>query len=173
MIKVIRGYWAEVFENESFICVETWSGYRGGDYRDFKGKQNLLATTVDNSMLGLAVIDALTHSRWVLGSPREGNVYPSDIEFDASLCNYKENYSIWVDSLMKRYGYKTKRDLLKNMKNVSVEKRGEMLTFSPMDHTGLDLWEVPDKGEKIEISVASTPEEIGGTLRLALGRCSG
>ncbi len=177
MDEVIRGYWAGVYFNSEFICVETNSGYRGGR-SDYKGKQHLLNPDVSDESLGNAVLDALAHSRFVLGAPRAGSVYPPDIEFDMELYDFKhtsEHYTKWVADLMTRYGYKTKRALFKNMHSCNIESCKGIIKITPMHHTKLELWEGldPSNTGTIEILVGSTPSEIGAALRLAFGRCVG
>ena len=175
--EVIRGYWAAVKCNSDFICVETCSGYRGGTDVDPKGKQHFIATDASDENLGLAVVDALAHSRWVLSAPREGSTYSPEVEFDSDLTFKKgaERYVAWTEFLIERYSYKTKRALFKDMKNVSIEKKSGSITFKPWHHEKLEAWG-RTKGDGIEdvvIPDTSTPAEIGAALRLALSRCTG
>jgi hypothetical protein len=65
MNDVVRGRWAGAFDNADFLCVETYSGYRGG-VRDHKGKQHLLGPDVSDEILGAALLDAMAHSRFYL-----------------------------------------------------------------------------------------------------------
>lgn len=172
MSEVTRGFWAAVVCNADFICVETWSGYRGGTDRDPKGKQHLLSPDASDLALGEAVQDALAHSRWVLPSRREGVTYPEGVEFDMSACDFKVNYPAWMSALMERYGYKSKRALFKDMKSVSIESKDGVLTLTPSHHAKLEAWEGIGEGAKVVIPVASPPEEMGAALRLALSRCT-
>lgn len=158
--------------NADFICVETWSGYRGGNHGDPKGKQHLLSPDAHDLALGEAVQDALAHSRWVLPTRREGSSYPEGVEFDLSLSDYKVNYPAWVNALMERYGYKTKRALFKGMKSVSIESKNGVMTFTPSHHAKLEGWEGIGEEATVMIPAASSPEEIGAALRLALSRCT-
>jgi len=118
------------------------------------------------------VLDALMHSRWVLAAPREGSTYPEGVEFDMSLYDYKANYPLWVNALMERYGYKNKRALFKNMKNVSIESKNGILTLIPTHHAKLEAWEGVVEEARVVIPATSSPEEIGAALRLALSRCT-
>lgn len=174
MSEVIRGYWAKASCNNDFICVETWSGYRGGTDYDPKGKQNLLPPDASDVAIGEAVQDALVHSRWVLPVRREGSTYPVGVEFDRSVGDYAVNYPAWVKALMERYGYKTKRALFKDMKSVGIESKNGVLTFTPSHHSKLEGWVgLGDGGEaNVAIPSTSTAEEIGAALRLALSRCT-
>ena len=171
--EVVRGYWASAYCNGDFFYVETWSGYRGGDRFDAKGAKHHLLPDANDDSLGVAVLDALAHSRWVLGAPREGSVYPADVEFDAEHYDYKLNitrYAAWIEILMQHYGYKTKRALFKDMKKCSIERKSGTLTISPFHHEKLEAWS--GTGEAVVIPDTSTPAEIGAALRLALSRCT-
>lgn len=174
MSEVIRGYWAHAICNHDFICVETYSGYRGGTNVDPKGKRLFLSPDVGDDVLGAAVLNAIAHSRFVLGAPREGSSYPPDVEFDMELYDYKlniERHAQWVKDLMTRYGYKTKRALYKGMRNCSIENQQGVLTIGPYHHSKLDMWERGDI-ENVVIPAESTSAEIGAALRLGFSRCT-
>ncbi|MCB6183168.1 CdiI family contact-dependent growth inhibition immunity protein [Leeia sp. TBRC 13508] len=134
MNEVTRGYWAGVVCNADFICMDTFSGYRGGSNRDPKGKQYIFPPDASDLALGEALKDTLAHSRWVLPAPREGLTFPAGVEFDVSLGDYKVNYPVWVSTLMELHGYKTKRALFKGMKNVGIESKNNVITFTPTHH---------------------------------------
>jgi hypothetical protein len=105
MTKVARDAWAQTNSNQDFICIETYSGYGGGTNADPKGKRIFLVPDVGDNELGIAVLDALAHSRLVLGAPRPGSVYPPDIEFDVDLTDYKQvidRYAARTKALMER-----------------------------------------------------------------------
>lgn len=171
--EVIRGYWASVYCNDDFICVRTNSGYRGGTDIDPHGKQNLLPADANDEDIGLAVVDALVHSRWVLTAPREGSTYPPEVEFDSDLTLKKamERHAEWVESLMNRYSYKTKKTLFKGMKNCYIEKKLGCISFKPTYHEKLKAWS--GTGDDVVIPDTSAPVEVGAALRLALNRCTG
>ena len=175
--EVVRGYWAGVKCNSDFICVETYSGYRSIT-RDSKGTQHLLTFESSDEALGFAVSDAMEHSRFVLPARRDDVWQHPDAEFDLGLYDYKQievEYAVWVKKLMERYGYKTKKMLFKDMKNVSIEKKSGVITFKPSHHEKLEGWgREKDNGiEDVVIPADSTPAEIGAALRLALSRCTG
>jgi hypothetical protein len=171
--EVVRGYWASVYCNDDFICVKTNSGYRGGTDIDPKGSQNFIPGDASDENIGLAVVAALMHSRWVLRAPREGSTYPPEVEFDSELNFEKgmERYAEWVEFLMSSYNYKTKKALFKNMKNCSIEKKSGCITFKPSYHEKLEAWS--GTGEDVVIADPSTIVEVGAALRMALNRCIG
>jgi len=177
MSEIIRGNWAGAIFNGDFMCVETWSGYRGGSHADYKGKKIFLKPDASDEAIGLAVRDALTKSRWVLGAPREGSTYPAGVEFDSDLYDYQlniERYAEWTKALLDRYGYKTKRALFKDMENCSIETTGGIMKIIPKRHVKLEQWEGlgPNDAGAVEIPADSTPAEIGAALRLAFTRCT-
>lgn len=176
MDDVIRGYWAGAKFNGDFFCIETRSGYRGGSELDYKGKQHLLPSDASDETLGIAVVDALAHSRFVLGAPRAGSSYPPNVEFDMELYDYNksnERYAQWIKNLMARYGYKTKRALFKNMHSCSIKSCQGIMNFHPWHHERLEGWSrAKDDGiEDVIIPADSTPVEIGAALKLAFSRC--
>lgn len=95
------------------------------------------------------------------------------------LYDYKkaaERYAEWTQDLMARYGYKTKRALFKDMKNVSIESKNGVMTFSPSHHEKMEAWgreKGRDSFEDVMVSASSTAAEIGAALRLAFSRCTG
>ena len=174
MSEVIRGWWACVYSNDRLICVETYSGYRGGTDADYKGTSHCLDVGANDAALGEAVLGALGRSRWVLGAARPGSIYPPDVEFDDILYdreNAAERYGNWVDMLMVRYGYKTKRTLFEGMMSCPVERRSGTIKIRPTHHVKLEAWE-GSEADTVCISESSTPAEIGAALRLALSRCT-
>jgi hypothetical protein len=177
MNKIIRGYWAGAKYNGDFYCVETLSGYGGSSTLDPKGKQHLLAPDVNDETLGLAVRDALAHSRFVLPEPRTDVWQHPDVEFDLELNDYKkvaERYAEWIKNLMEHYSYKTKRALFKDMESCTIVSRSGVLTIQASRHQKLEQWgrEKADLIEDVAIPDTSTPAEIGAALRLAFTRCT-
>lgn len=177
MNEVTRGKWAAAYLNAGLVCVETWSGYRGGERRDYKGKIHRLDASVSDENLGLAIIDSLEHSRWLLGSPREGFVPPPGLEFDMEQYDYKlvaEKNVQWINDLMKHYGYKTKRALFKGLLRCGIELKNGTIKITPMRRSGAEGWE--DLGEDnegvVEIPAESLSADIGAALRVAFSRCA-
>ena len=177
MNEIIRGRWAGAIFNGEFMCVETWSGYRSGTHADPKGSLIFLERNASDEVIGLAVQDALAQSRWVLGTPRAGSVYPPDVEFDSDLYDHKlaaERYVVWTKALMERLGYKTKRALFKDMENCAIEAIGGVMKIIPKRHVKLEAWEGlgPNHAGAVEIPADSPPAEIGAAVRLAFTRCT-
>lgn len=155
---------AHALFNGDFFCIETFSGF-GTMRRDPAGKQHLLPRDASDDALGVALLDALNHSRTV--NPAN---FPDFFNFERT----KEQYSKWVEALIKHYGYKSRHALFKHMKNCNVELQGNNITIKPMRHKKLEGWgrEKDDGINDLEISIGISNQEIGKTLKLAFDRCS-
>lgn len=156
--------WAAAKLNQDFFCIETYSGYRSYG-RDPEGAQHLLDLNANDEAIGFALQDALAKSRFL-------TLEQVDDFFD-----YQKNqpqYEAWVQALMQRYGYKTKRALFKSMMSCSIELMDEVITIRPSHHDKLEGWgrEDGDGIEDVVIPANSSYEEIGAALRLAFSRCT-
>jgi len=121
------------------------------------------------------MLDALAHSRFVLPAPREGAVYPPDVEFDMDICDYKQSMArhvVWENKIKERYGYKTKRALYKSMKSCQVEARDGSMTIMPWHHEVLERWTPLGKEANVILPANSSAAELGAALRLAFSRCT-
>ena len=177
MDEVERGNWAGAVCNGDFFSIETYSGFRGGSHADFRVPEYRSAFDAADEQLGQAVINALSKSRWVLGVPRAGSVYPPELEFDKELYDNNlsaERYKKWVAEIMTAYGYKTRRALFQKFNLCRIEKYNNDIKFVPYHHEKLEAWgrEKNDGIEDVIIPADSTPAEIGATLRLAFSRCT-
>jgi hypothetical protein len=176
---IVKGYWAQAVCNSDFFCIETCSGYGEGSSIDYKGSRHLLGHEANDAALGNAVLDSMAQSRFVLGSPRPGSVYPSDIEFDMDLYDYKkvaQRYEAWKKDLMDRYGYKSQKVLFDGLKNCSIERQNKLVTIRPFYREGAEGWHSLSKhsGDAPDVTLPadSSPEAIGAALRLAFSRCT-
>jgi CDI immunity protein len=155
---------ARALANDEFFCIETSSGHaRMG--RDPQGKQHLLTPDTSDDALGSALLDALAHSRFL-------KVEEIAAFFDYERC--KQQYAEWVNTMMKRYGYKSRRALFKNMKNCGIECQDGQILISPTHYDKLEGWgrEKDDGIVDVVIGADKSPQEIGAALRLAFGRCT-
>lgn len=161
-----QDYWANVFTTHDFLSVETYSGL-GRTGRDPLFPCHLLTPDVDDGRLGEVLLKALSDSRTLTD-------LADRIEF-FNLEKGKEQYAAWIEILMVKYGYKTKRALFKDMKNCGVHLVNGVITISPTYHEKLEAWG-RTRGDGIEdviLSIDCSPAEIGAGLRLALSRCKG
>lgn len=174
---VVRGWYAGIYANNDLICIGTNSSYSGAlTQADYKGKEHLLPPDASDADLGVALRDALAHSRFVLGSPRKDVWVHPDVEYDMELCDRDKSaqrYKDWIARLMTTYGYKTKRALFKDMKNCSVALREGVIRISPSFHEKLELWsgEGITKEDDVHILETCSNGELGAAIRLGLSRC--
>jgi len=84
-----------------------------------------------------------------------------------------ERYLEWVRSLMTTYGYKTKRELFKDMKNCSIECRNGTIIIGPSCHDRLEGWSGDGirQEDHVVIRADGPVADVGAALRLAFARC--
>lgn len=168
--------WAGIKVNKELLCVQTYSGYRGCQ-ADYKGVMHLLTPDAPEQVIGEALLDALSKSRFVLPEPRSDVWIHPEATFDSELYDFDaaaQRYKDWISQLMSQYGYKTKRALFKDMKSCSVESKDGQIIIRPSRHEKLEGWGDTGKGgsDHVVIPDNSTPVEFGAALRLALSRCT-
>lgn len=165
-IQKARSRWrrnAYAFNNGQFICIKTYSGYTRS-FGDPDVPEYVLEPQVDDEGLGCAVLDALGNSRFVS--------YDEETEL---IENMEPRYDQWVQTLMKQYGYKTKKALFKNMKSCGFDCKDDVIRIRPSHHDKLEYWSGDGftEADYIKIPADSPPEQIGAALRLAFSRCTG
>lgn len=176
MDDVVKTAWAEAGTNGDFIYVKTCSGYRS--FRaDPLGVEYYTRPDIADVELGSAVLDALTHSRFVLPQYRADVWQHPDVIFDKELYNRDataDRYREWVSRLQKSYGYKTKRALFKDMKTCDIECKVGGIIVRPRHHEKLELWTGKGISESdcFHVPLESDPSVIGATLRLGFNRCT-
>jgi len=150
--------------NDRFMLIMTRYGCPGGLYDYSAASYFFSPDTEDNIGIGHAVLSALKASRPV-----------SRDEFDDiyALSMEGSQYNDFFSGVMKRFEYKTKRALFKEMRSVSIMIDGQNIKLSPSKHVKLQAWG-REKGDGIEdviIPFTSEPAEVGQALRLAFSRC--
>ncbi|TBU81445.1 contact-dependent growth inhibition system immunity protein [Phytopseudomonas dryadis] len=176
MNDLVKMAWANAKMNREFLCVQTYSGY-GSCRADYKGAMHLLSVDASNQVVGEALLDALSKSRFVLPEPRNDVWIHPEATFDSELYDFEateQRHKNWTQQLMSRYGYKNKRSLFKDMKNCSVEKREGLITMRPSHHEKLEGWSGKGLSENDYVVIATdcSPEDVGAALLLALSRCT-
>jgi len=154
---------ASAYLNERFMLIITRYGCPGGGY-DYNSPMHFFSSdTEDNEHLGQAVLETIKFSRQVALE----NFYK--ISSQRTVKQYDEFFA----GVMKKYEYKTKRELFLKMKSVSIFKINQDIEFSPSRHVGLQSWfrEKGDGIESIVIPLLTPPAEVGQALRLAFERC--
>lgn len=165
MNEVKEKKWAAAFFNGDFYLIETWSGYRASG-RDLTGKKHMLEPGASVDALGIAVLDALSHSRFL------------SLEELEEFFDYKkgqESYEGWVQALIGQHGYKSRRALFKNMASCGIRVMVDegVMSIGPSRHEQLEAWgrEKDDGIEDVVIAADSSAATVGEALRLAFSRC--
>ncbi|WP_162578042.1 contact-dependent growth inhibition system immunity protein [Variovorax sp. PBS-H4] len=163
MTEPIHQKWASAYFNGDYYFVVTNSGYRGCA-RDPSGHEVHLVGSATDEQLGEGVLKALSGSRFLK---------MEEIDEFFSLKEIMSNYENWVASLLKRYKYKTRRALFKNMMLCNITVVAETMEIGPTRHEKLEAWgqERDDEIEQVLLSADSSAQEIGKALRTAFDRC--
>jgi hypothetical protein len=165
MNEVVPRQFAVANLHPSFVCVETWSGYRMSAL-DPSGARHLLAPDCEDVALGRAVLDALSRSRFFsLEEVRSTDFFNRDVR--AAI------YADWVLKLRTAYGL-TRRALFKDLHQCDVTATAGTIVMDPKRHVRVEAWEGFAAGEipDITVSVDSPPAQIGAALRQAFGFCT-
>ena len=154
--------WAAVYVTKTFIYVEARSGYRRnlGDGDRFKAYFRPDATDLS---LGQSVLGALSRSRFLDPGPNR--------EF-FEMTTIMANYNAWIDDLMKRYGFKTRKQLFNKMAFVLVRLQNGRIRFQPHRWAKPEYWTDLDENQDVIIPETKSAEAVAAALRLALDRCS-
>ena len=150
-----------VKHTEKFYRLKAYSGY-ALQFGDPEADEILLDPEVSDEMLGQAVLDTLKQSRHM---PYEkACILKQDLQ---------ERYQEWVQNMMKRYGYKGKLALFKNMKDCGVTLKDNLITIKPTIRDRAEGWSGDGFTEEdyVKIAANNPPADIGAALRLAFTRC--
>ena len=156
-----QGKQAGAVRNGEFVSIQTFSG-RGLLARDPEGSRYILAADVDDAGLGAALLDALGRSRF-LSSDAAKQLLDRD--------RVKQRYEAWVREVVERYGYKSRRDLFKDMVSCNIKLVSGNVVIGPTSHPKLEAWEGLRADQSVIVPAASTAAEIGAALRLGFARC--
>jgi hypothetical protein len=154
--------WAEISRTERFISIETLSGYRIIQREDDGFVVNLPPDATDQE-LGLALLQALDRSRFI---------WPPDPEF-ANAERYMRCYRDWENDVMRRYGYKTKRELNRNMDWCRAERSEGRIRIRPHEREFGKPGYWSDLPPERDVIIPETRDAlaVGAAVRTALDRC--
>ncbi|HVM60158.1 MAG TPA: contact-dependent growth inhibition system immunity protein [Verrucomicrobiae bacterium] len=152
--------------NLDFIHIQTASG-ENMSVADPLGTTHMLAPDASDEVIGAALLDCLSHSRFL---PYEENRGFYD-DMEASERRIDE----WVKATMKQYKYRSRRALFFGVDVCTVEKYGGNIVIEPSCHVRSEFWvrRKTDAFEDVIIPDSSLPNEIGKALRVAFSRCTG
>lgn len=155
--------WAAAYLADQFICVQTYSSRRAAA-ADPLGRVFFLPLQCSNQELGNALEEALEASRQL--SKEEADRF-----FEARAM--EQRYEEWVDSMMQRFGYKSRRHLFTGMKRCTVDLRDGVITIRPTRHDEAESWSGGgiEKESYVKVPVAAGSGDIGAGLREGFARC--
>ena len=154
--------WAEIHRTERFISFEPLSGY-SLVVREDEGYVIYLPPDAGDDALGAALLKVLDKSRFIL---------PDDDPNLLEWRRYRKCGQNWHKDVMRRYGYKTKRDLYKHMNWCRAKRSEGTISIQPhqrRDKPGEWRWLPPE--QKVVIPATRDAAAVGAALRLALDRC--
>ncbi len=165
MFDINLNYSCSVYITHKFINIETTSG-RGMVAADPLFPSDYISIDVDEITLGKTILAALSNSR-TLSLEECGDFFDLD--------KGKANYENWVERLIEKYKFNSRKALFKDMKNCSIMCTKGQITINPTRHEKLEAW--GGKGIKdsdhVVLPADSPPAKIGEALRLAFSRCIG
>lgn len=153
---------ASVYFNDRFIVIKTLSGYRS-----YAADPDLdaifLPENSSSQEYGNAVLLALKRSRHI--SLEE---IPTYFERHAAAARYNG----WVNEMIERYAYKSRRSFFKSLRNCGINQEDGSITFVPMDQEKAESWCGIGDEANVTIPADAPATEVGHALRLALSRCT-
>jgi hypothetical protein len=154
---------AGIYLNENFYLIQTMSQGMLG-YAEPSASPFFLSTEIDDDTLGATLRMALSASKKV-SVPEFQEMFKSGVIQKVAKEREVET--------MKRYGYKTKRAMYKNMNKCSVDVVDEQIKIQPTHRKSLDSYTATQSGpEPLYLSTSSSDQELGAALREGFKRCT-
>jgi hypothetical protein len=170
----------------------------GMSYKDPLGDDFYFLLDEKLEVLGTALISAFEKSRDLSSTPEEMREFTENAP-DMMSGKFREWYdshhqkwlnnnhsrrlfekelveqrsSEWIDFVSKKYWYKNKKAMFKNMQSCSAEMDAKTIVVSPWKHDNLEGWDGMDKSFDLIIPSSSHPEVIGAAVRYSIARCTG
>jgi hypothetical protein len=165
MAQPIANRLAAAYMHPKLYCIDTWCGY-GLKTADPKGVSHILSAESDAAALGVALVDAVTHSRILtLQDAKDPSLFGREAT--------KPRYDDWVARLLKSAGLKTRKSLFKDLKFCEVTEKDGLLVIEPRHHRRLEAWEQLASGPcEITVPVGAPSPEVGAALLRAFELCT-
>jgi hypothetical protein len=188
---------AEICCTLDFIEISTVTAC-GMSYKDPLGDDFYFSLEEKLEVLGNALISALEKSRYLSSTPEEIeeinrldeinknskewflfyrhekwlNHNPNRRLFEKELVEQRN--SKWIDFVSKKYGYKNKKALFKNIQHCYVDLHEDQnIKISSTEHDKLEGWGATVKDYKIHIPANSPSKAIGAAVKYSIARCNG
>jgi hypothetical protein len=153
--------WADVSRTDRFICVQPMSGYRMIQPED-DGYTIYLQPDAADEALGHALLKCLDTSRFI---------WPPDERHFFDWRRYMPLYKNWQKDLMRRYGYKTKREAYKNWDWCRVKRSEGTISIQPHKRDKPEYFRSLPPDSNVVIPAMTEVAAAGAALRQALDRC--
>jgi hypothetical protein len=156
---------AAAYMHPKLYCIDTWCGY-GLKRADPKGVSHILPAESDTTALGVALVDAVTHSRILtLQDAQDASVFGREA--------VKVRYDAWVARLLQSAGLKTRKSLFKDLKFCEVTDKDGLLVIEPRHHVKLEAWQELASGPcEITVPIGAPSPEVGAALLRAFELCT-
>lgn len=152
-----------VHRNEKFAAFSPLSGYRMWLPED-EDRTLFLRPDATDEALGQALLETLSMSRFI---------HPTDDQLEFFKAErYVRADEIWHNNLMKRFGFRTLRQLYAKMAFCKVTRAEGKILIKPhrRDVEPRYWWDLPPEMTAV-IDATQDPAAVGAALSLALGRC--
>jgi hypothetical protein len=153
---------ATIYKSEKFISIEALSGASALKYRENASLGVYLDLDATDEALGQALLAALDRSRFV--DPRSERAF-----FDPDRAT--RVYADWQNDMMRRYGYKTRREAYRNMDWCYARMSEGKIFIEPHRRDKPGSWRSLPPDRTVVIPTTDAPLAVGAALRLALDRC--
>ncbi len=153
--------WADIHRTDRFLSVEPLSGY-GRTLREDEGYVIYLARDTADEELGRALFECLDKSRFI---------WPPDEPQFFKWPRYMQLYRNWQQDVMRRYGYKTKRDAYRAMDWCRAKRSEGKISIQPHERDKPEYRRDLPPDKTVVIAATTDAAAAGAALRLALDRC--
>lgn len=154
---------ATAYLTKEFISLNTCSGLRRFA-RDPNGEEFFLSHDVSDEQLGRSILKALSASRFL--SPDEIGSF-----FDLNVI--EKNYEDWVQFLIDKFKYKSRKSLFKEMKHCLIDQVDGFITIKPTNHEKLEAWgdKNIDSADYEVIAGSFSEADLGKALKNCFSKC--
>lgn len=152
---------ADILRADQFFCIETLSGYRMVQPED-DGFVVYLPPDANDELLGRALLQALDKSRFI---------WPPDEPTFFKWERYTQCYQNRQKDIMRRYGYKTKREAYESMNWCRAKRSEGKLSIQPHKRDKPEYWSDLPADQTVIVPATTDVVAAGAALRSALDRC--
>lgn len=152
----------QIYFAEDFISV-TANSMGSLYYFEYSFQPILLRVDCSNEQLGLAILEALSHSKQI-------SINEFSENFESGF--FREKYNEYIQYLVKRFNYKNKKQLFRTILSVSISEIDD--EFQAISTHQDSLYGFSAEGQSCITLIKSSvsPSALGTFAREALSRCT-